>query len=84
MYDACSMELESSFTNSASSPASFDMTRATSLVTDAEALFHKENVHLAEFYDIVAFILTNRNDFKSAFQVKNLIVGCFDCNCYMV
>ena len=41
-----------------------------SMVAKAESLLYKDSLDLAETYDLVAFVFTNRDDFKNAFSVS--------------
>lgn len=46
----------------------FGKDEAASLIADAERLLHKNNLDLAEFYDLYAFILTNHDDMRTALK----------------
>ena len=45
-----------------------------SMVAEAENLLFKDSLDLAETYDLVAFVLTNRDDFKNAFSVNDYVL----------
>ena len=40
------------------------------MISEAESLLYKNNLHLAEIYDIAAFFYTNRDNLQFAFEVR--------------
>ena len=43
----------------------------SSLASEAERILFKNNLDLAEIYDVIAYIYTNRDSFETAFKVKS-------------